>query len=329
LNLATIFGLEYSIEYIVYQVQHLKFQKERIFFMMQSTELSVWLEKIITEFVENSPENRLGIKPEEKAVGNPLVGFSIGNDPLYEAFKEYVGPFHWTPWEIFSETFPEIGVRPEALTVISWVLPKTEATKADNRKHADYPSERWTRARNFGEEINIALRKHVVSALQRKGYKSVAPQLSPDWSRKKSDRYRIASNWSERHAAYASGLGTFGLCDGLITPIGKAMRTGSVVAHIQLSATPRPYTDHHEYCLFFTQGICGKCIKRCPVGAITEAGHDKIKCVKHLRIAIGDYVKFHYGFKKGGCGMCQTKVPCESRIPTEQDVESYENDELE
>jgi epoxyqueuosine reductase QueG len=29
---------------------------------------------------------------------------------------------------------------------------------------------------------------------------------------------------SERHAAYAAGLGTFGLCDGLITSVGKAVR---------------------------------------------------------------------------------------------------------
>jgi hypothetical protein len=34
-----------------------------------------------------------------------------------------------------------------------------------------------------------------------------------------------------------------------------------------------------------------------------------------------DYVKAHYGFDGYGCGSCQTKVPCESKIPTRQDVE--------
>jgi len=36
-----------------------------------------------------------------------------------------------------------------------------------------------------------------------------------------------ASSWSERHAAYAAGLGTFSLNDALITPKGIAHRLGS------------------------------------------------------------------------------------------------------
>ena len=56
--------------------------------------------------------------------------------------------------------------------------------------------------------------------------------LFSQWARVTSDRFGFASTWSERHAAYASGLGTFGLSDGLITPRGQAMRCGSVVARI-------------------------------------------------------------------------------------------------
>jgi len=144
--------------------------------------------------------------------------------------------------------------------------------------------------------------------------------LSPLWETKISKRYGFASTWSERHAAYASGLGTFGLCDGLITPKGKAMRCGSVVAHIKIPPTKRSYNDHHAYCLFFSEGICGKCIQRCPAGAITEKGHDKVKCEKHLQIT-RDYVRSHFGFEGYGCGLCQTGVPCESKIPTENDIE--------
>ncbi|NIR13985.1 MAG: epoxyqueuosine reductase, partial [Desulfobacterales bacterium] len=125
--------------------------------------------------------------------------------------------------------------------------------------------------------------------------------------------------------AYASGLGTFGLCDGLITPVGKAMRTGSVVARIQVPPTSRPYREHQEYCLFFTKGICGICIKRCPVGAITEAGKDKPTCHKHLFPVTKDYVTSEYGFDGYGCGLCQTRVPCESKIPGKKDVDTYES----
>ena len=290
--------------------------------MNPSDEPSVWIETMIKDFINNSPENTLKNKENDRAFETPLVGFSRGDDPLYEAYKDHVGPFYLTPWEIFTITFRDFNVRSEELTVISWILPQTKETKADNRKESFYPAERWARARIFGEEVNEKLRKHVVAALEGKGYQAVAPALTPQFSMRISPKYGFASTWSERHAAYASGLGTFGLCDGLITPVGKAMRTGSVVARIQVPPTPRPYTDHHEYCLFFTTGSCKKCIPRCPVGAITEAGKDKPTCFKHLFPVTKDYVTSQYGFEGYGCGLCQTGVPCESKIPTKKDVET-------
>ena len=267
-----------------------------------------------------SPDNTLQNQANEKAFEDPLVGFSRGDDPLFGAYKDHVGPFHWTPSEIFNLTFPTLKVEPEALTVISWVLPQTKATKADNRKETIYPSERWARARIFGEMVNVKLRSHVVNALLGKGYSAVAPQLSPQWEQKTSEPYGFASTWSERHIAYACGLGTFGLCDGLITPRGKAVRLGSVIAHIEIPPTPRPYQNHQAYCMFFSKGLCGKCVSRCPVGAITEKGHDKVKCRNHVRPVTEEYVKTHYGFDGYGCGLCQTGVPCESKIPTKADV---------
>ena len=286
-----------------------------------TADLATWIERVIHKFIERSPENALQGPFQEKAFETPLVGFSCGDDPLYESYKQYVGPYHWTPLEIFTQTFPGCSLKPEELSVISWILPQTKATKADNRKQSIYPAERWARARIYGEEVNVKLRKHVVAALQKEGYLAIAPMLSPAWERKKSDQYVFASTWSERHAAYTAGLGTFGLCDGLITPRGKAMRTGSVVAHLKLPPTPRPYNDHQAYCLYFSQGICGKCISRCPVDALTKEGHDKVKCLQHLRPTTADYVKANYGFDGYGCGLCQTGVPCESKIPTKQDVE--------
>lgn len=274
-----------------------------------------WLETAINDFINNSPENTLQNTENEKAWADPLVGFSRGDDPLYEDYKDMIGAFHWTPAEIFNKTFPDITVAPDQLTVMSWVLPHVEQIKSDNRQEAAYPSERWARARIYGEQVNEKLRGHVVTVLQEAGFEAVAPMLSPFWKYETSERYGFASTWSERHAAYASGLGTFGLCDGFITPKGKAVRLGSVVAHIRISPTPRPYTDHHAYCLFFTDGLCGRCIARCPVGALTEAGHDKERCRNHIIPVTEDYVKSHYGFDGYGCGLCQTGVPCESKIP--------------
>ena len=289
-------------------------------FSRQNGDRAAWLRSIIQTFLSNSSHNTLQNKTDEKAFDQPLVGFSRGDEPLYEDFKKHVGPFHWTPLEIFTKTFPGLPVNPGDLSVISWILPQTEATKRDNRKQIQFPSERWARARIFGEEVNEKLRKHMVASLESKGYRAVAPSLTPQFSIRISPKYGYASTWSERHAAYASGLGTFGLCDGLITSVGKAMRTGSIIAQIPVSPTPRPYADHHEYCLFFTQGVCGKCISRCPVGAITEAGKNKETCYKHLSPVTKDYVTSNYAFDGYGCGLCQTGVPCESKIPKKQDV---------
>lgn len=289
---------------------------------MKSRNLKEWVEGIIADFLLNSPANSLQNARPEKAWAEPLVGFAGGADPIFEAYKEHIGPFHFTPLEIFSKTFPEAGAAAEQLTVISWILPQTEKTRSDHRRETQYPSERWARSRIFGEKTNAELRRRVVAELQAAGYAALAPQLSPFWERKDSPKYGFASMWSERHAAYAAGLGTFGLSDGLITPNGKAMRCGSVVARIPIPATPRPYRDHHAYCLFFTKGTCGECIRRCPAGAISEKGHDKVACRKYLREVTAEYVKTAFRIEGHACGLCQTGVPCESRIPTLDDIKA-------
>lgn len=129
----------------------------------------------------------------------------------------------------------------------------------------------------------------------------------------------LASTWSQRHIAYAAGLGTFSLSDGFITPKGIAMRCGSVVTDLGVPPSPRSYPHHLANCLFYVDGSCRRCIERCPGDAISEKGHDKHKCFSilfeeqkpwlegaHGAGYIGDYA---------GCGLCQTKVPCEGGIP--------------
>jgi epoxyqueuosine reductase len=279
-----------------------------------------WIEAIIKDFINKSSYNTLKNKENEKAWEEPLIGFSNGNDSLYQKYKECIGPFHWTPLEIFLNTFPNIEIQAEDLSVITWILPATENIKSDNRKEKKYPSERWARARIFGEETNEKLRKHVVVALQECGFKAIAPSLSPSWKSTQFGGYPIASTWSERHAAYASGLGTFGLCDGLITKRGKAIRCGSVVSNIKILPTKRPYDNHHAYCLFFSKGTCGKCMERCPAGAITPKKHDKFKCASYLLGDVKKHSNFHFDYEWYGCGLCQTGVPCESKIPSSEMV---------
>ena len=282
-----------------------------------------WIKDLIQDFIASSRVNTMESEGAGPAWDSALVGFASGADPLWQQYKEYIGAFHWTPWEVFNQHRPQENVSAEQLTVISWILPQRESVRKSNRRARKYPSEEWARIRVFGEAFNVALRQHVVDQLELSGNGAIAPMLAPNWTIVQSQRFSFASSWSERHAAHAAGLGTFGLCDGLITAGGKAMRAGSVVANVTIDPTPRPYADHRAYCLFFHNGTCGKCIDRCPVRAITESGHDKEKCQKHLARS-RKHVKETYGFQGYGCGLCQVGVPCEARIPVRSAREALE-----
>lgn len=286
-----------------------------------------WIQKIIQDFIATSPKNTMEDGSNEAAWDDVLVGFASGADPIWQQYKEYVGAFHWTPWEVFSQHRPGETVSPNDLTVISWILPQRKIVRDANRRNRTYPAERWARIRVWGEAFNVALRQHVVQQLVAAGHTAIPPMLVPNWAIVKSERFSYASSWSERHAAHAAGLGTFGLSDGLITEKGKAMRAGSVIAKISIEPTPRPYADHRAYCLFFAEGTCGKCIDRCPARAITEAGHDKEKCRQHL-VRSRKYVQEAYKFEGYGCGLCQVGVPCEAMIPVKSARKALERGEL-
>jgi len=272
-----------------------------------------FIEGVITQFVQESPTNRRKVDGG-KYWETPLVGFASGEDLLFKQYKKIIGEFHFTPQEIFELTFG--GRKPsEELSVISWVLPTSEDIRKSNRKEARYPSLLWAHTRDFGEQFNVKLRNHLVSILKKKGYKAIAPMNSPLWKRLRSPEVGIASNWSERHIAYVCGLGAFGLSDGLITAKGKAMRVGSVVTNLFLKPSEKIYPHHHANCLYYFNKTCQVCAARCPAGAITEKGHDKDKCYEYTYSVVGTAKKGEYGVEITGCGLCQTKVPCEFEIP--------------
>lgn len=286
-----------------------------------------WFENKIKKFVADSHLNDIRDGTGRKAWDGALIGFAAGDDPIWQQYKEYVGPFHWTPWEVFNQHRPEENISAGQLTVISWILPQQQYVRKANKAAKTYPAEEWARIRVYGEEFNMALRRHLVTELDQIQIPAVAPMAAPNWTIVKSKAYSYASSWSERHAAHAAGLGTFGLCDGLITPKGKAMRAGSIVVKTMIDPTPRPYNDHHAWCLHYSDNTCGKCIDRCPARAISLSGHDKEACRRHL-VASRKYVEKKYAFEGYGCGLCQVGVPCETIIPVKKARKAFEKGEL-
>ena len=279
----------------------------------------------IREFVRTSPLNRLESFDNEPIFEAPLVGFADGDDPLFVEYKTIVHRDHFTPREILEKHLSEAsGTGPvfwPSVGVISYVLPVNCKTIAVNAREKEGPSLRWNHTRWKGQEFNDKLSRHLVSFLDGKGIRAVAPSLTPGFKiMRGSDG--IASNWSHRHMAYAAGLGTFSLNEGFITPKGMAMRCGSVVVGAKLEPTPRPYGGPFANCLFRAGYKCGACIKRCPGGALSEKGHDKLKCLSILFEEQKPWLQGAHGpgyiGEYAGCGLCQTGVPCESCIPARE-----------
>ncbi len=297
--------------------------------------LAAFVDDFFAHYLADPANNNLGPGTNEKAWQDFVIGYSAGADEHYGFWKEHIGEFHWSPAEAFAlgmnaETLAcgaaaaarpgegapgAAGVSAADLTVISWAVSHTEATKADNRAQTALPSERWARARIYGQSGNRALHRALVAALATRGHSAVAPALLPEHGEKLSDGQGRSSNWSERHVAYTSGLGTFSLCGGLITPLGQAVRLGSVIVHAQIPVTERPYSGPFDYCLYFKGGGCTACADRCPVGSMDGEVRDKDACGRHLEVTTAKFVQSEFGFKGYGCGLCQTGVPCESGIP--------------
>jgi len=157
--------------------------------------------------------------------------------PDLAAVQGICRPFHWTPWEVFAQHCPGESAGAEELTVVSWVLP-SERRSAKPTAGQEVSVRRMGPDQGLRRGVQCRLASPVADRLKQVGHAAIAPMLAPNWTVVKSERFSYASSWSERHAAHAAGLGTFGLCDGLITARGKAMRVGSVVAKISIQPTP-------------------------------------------------------------------------------------------
>ena len=288
-------------------------------------DLQVFLVQSIQRYTADSPLNRLRDIDGSPIWEEPLIGFADGDDPLFDLFKTVVGGFHLLPRAVLAAhaqdttgtpppVFPHVGV-------VSWILPAAGETRLSNGLMSEGPSLRWNHSRFQGEDFNEELRRHVVSLLEQQGYTAVAPVVSRYFERPRA-AHGLASTWSERHVAYAAGHGTFSLSDGLITARGIAHRCGSVVTNLELPVSPRTVEGPYANCLFYVNEKCRACIERCPAGAITEKGHDKVMCGRYLRDIGYNPAQFQKGYdlekSVAGCGMCQTKVPCEALNPTKK-----------
>ena len=265
------------------------------------------IESLLAEFALHDPAGRIAQNDalRQDLVGlrlfdAPLVRVANASDPLFARFREpqAVGPIMRMPSDWLAD----------ARCVVSYFFPMSERVRTSNRA-GRFASDEWFHARIQGQAFIAAAGKRLCEHLRSRGFHAVCPVTEPDFEahflEEGDPDGSFCSNWSERHVAYACGLGTFSLSKGIITERGTAGRFGSVVTDADLPVSARPYNDLYEYC-----SRCGSCIARCPVGAISiEEGKDHLRCYG----AMMESKSVHPGYL--GCGKCQVGIPCETGIP--------------
>lgn len=273
----------------------------------------------ITEFVMDNGNSYFDFL-DGNAYREPLVKFASAKDPMFDDFKQIIGKFHLTPTELYEGIYGKNSL--EDGTVICIALPYSDEVLESNRGR-DWPSEKWTLMRTFGiDDFAIKLSNHVKEVLDEKGYNCV-DSVSDKIFKTVKGKNGSSSNWSQRHVAYATGMGTFSLNAGFITEKGIAVTLLSLVTDLIVESDERIAKDHTGNCLYFHKGKCKKCIKKCPAGALSEEGIDKLKC---FSMAYGKQAQ-EYAKSVGanprsgsGCGLCQVGVPCETQNPTKPKV---------
>ena len=240
----------------------------------------------IIEYVKNYPD----MKNVKNIWQEPIVGFADAKSAYIASLKTVVSPDHKLP-EDYMEN-PNI--------VISYFIPFTkELADINIDVEGNMAAQEWSDAYNLTNTMIADINQYVVDFLTEMGYRAVVPTGII------FDKERILSNWSQRHIAYAAGLGTFGINNMLISEKGCCGRYGSFVADIPVE--PDSLVTE-ERCLYKKNGSCKKCVKNCFSGALTTEGFDRKKCYEICMLNDA---------KTGAdvCGKCDINIPCAFKAP--------------
>jgi epoxyqueuosine reductase QueG len=188
----------------------------------------------------------------------PLVAFARADDPRFAQLQVLV-PGHLHPRDLLSD----------AQTVCVFFLPFCHQLVAANAR-SNWAAESWAVAYVETNALLADLCALLAAAVAEWGIRAAWQPPTHNF-----DPVRLVSAWSHKSAGAIAGLGQLGHHHMLITPAGCAGRLGSIVLGMGTELPPRGGVDG-SFCAY-DRG-CRVCIRRCPVGALTEAGLDRERC---------------------------------------------------
>lgn len=218
----------------------------------------------------------------------PLISFIKADDERLKTLKKIVGPAHLMPYDLL----------PDAKSIIVYFIPFSRSITKSNQ---DTPlsSKEWAYAYIETNKLIGKINGYLKQKLSGYGYRCSNLPATHNFDEKK-----LISSWSHRHIAQLAGLGSLGLHRLLITEAGCSGRLGSIVTNIPLDIEILPPKN---YCLYYLNGSCQKCIERCPVKALTPEGFDRFKCYEYLL----KNAEIHASLGLADvCGKCVSGVPC-------------------
>ena len=240
----------------------------------------------IIEYVKGYPE----LKNVKNIWREPVVGFADAKGTYIKSLKTVVSAEHKQP-EDFMEN-PSI--------VISYFIPFTQELAAINMNvEGNMAAQEWADAYHLTNTMIADISQYVADFLTEMGYRAVPPTDVV------FNREQILSNWSQRHIAYAAGVGTFGINNMLISEKGCCGRYGSAIANIPVEPDK---VIEEERCLYKRNGSCKKCVQNCFSGALSTEGFDRKKC---FEICLLNDAKTGQEV----CGKCDIDIPCAFKAP--------------
>jgi epoxyqueuosine reductase QueG len=243
----------------------------------------------LADFIVNTVKDEVANAQTVTKYREPLVRWVRADDPRFDELLQRVHPDLFLPDDML----------PGARSVVAFFLPFDTSIPRANAVDREVVPVEWAQAYI---ETNVLL-KHITDTLIH-DLAQIGVLACADPPTHNFDTVTLRSTWSHKSVAVIAGLGSFGLHHMVITDAGCAGRFSSLVIDTDL---PELDPDSRERCLYYADGTCEVCVKRCPTGAL-QTGYplDKQLCWQRC---LHNAESFQHLGVADVCGKCATG-PC-------------------